>query len=250
MILAIETATDVCGVALVHEGRVIAERSTVEKKIHSEKLLPMIVEVLRSASMSLSRLDAVAVSIGPGSFTGLRIGLSTAKGLAVARSLPIVPVPTLDAMAFEYFRSGGAREGETVCPLIDAKRDEAYFCFYAVNAGGVTRKSPYEIAGILKISEAARSFGAVAFFGDGIAKMDAAGRSNGAFRIVQGAVCSAASVGIVAEHGGEMLAAGEYTMLEPMYIRDFVATQPGVKRQQKIQRIPVEFSQTTQSSKD
>ena len=250
MILAIETATDVCGVALVHEGGVVAERSVVEKKIHSEKLLPMIDEVLRGASMNLGDVGAVAVSIGPGSFTGLRIGLSTAKGLAMARRIPIVPVPTLDAMAFEYLRSGGAHEGETVCPLIDAKRDEAYFSFYTVSGAGVSRKAPYEIAGVSKISDAARAFGIVTFIGDGTGKMEADGKAEGSFRITRYAVCSAASVGLLAESGAGTLAVGEFGMLEPKYVRDFVATQPGVKRHHNIQRIPVEFSQITHSSKD
>jgi tRNA threonylcarbamoyladenosine biosynthesis protein TsaB len=250
MILSIETATDLCGAALVHKGQVIAVESIVEKKIHSEKLLPMIDALLRSASTGLKAVDAIAVSIGPGSFTGLRIGLSTAKGLAIARQKPIVAVPTLDAMAFEYFRSRKKPDDEIICPLVDAKRDEAYFCFYTANLSGIIRSTPYEIAGIAKIASAAAAFGAVTFIGDGIAKMEAAEKTNGLFGFVLESVCSPAAVGLVAEREGRRLTTSEFAMLEPMYIREFVATKPGARRPQKPQRAPVELSQKIQSTED
>ena len=250
MILAIETATDVCGVALVHGGRVIGERSVNEKKIHSEKLLPMIDEILRGAMIPLSSVDAIAVSIGPGSFTGLRIGLSAAKGLACARHKPIVAVPTLDALAFEYFRGGGARDGDTVCPVIDAKRDEGFFCFYGVSTSGIARSALYEIAVVSKIAEAAAVYGSVTFVGDGAAKMEMIAASNGSFRSAPHIVCSPVSVGFVAENEGRRLADEEFVMLEPMYIRDFLATQPGGKRYPIIQKGPAELPPITHSPKE
>src|SRR5450759_5199634 len=134
MILAIETATDVCGVALVQNQNVIAQRVLAEKYVHSEKLLPMIDEVLRDASLSAKHLDAIAVSIGPGSFTGLRIGLSTAKGLALSLGISVIAIPTLDALAYAFFRTKGGASAAVVCPMIDAKRDEAFFCFYRIDA--------------------------------------------------------------------------------------------------------------------
>jgi len=104
MILSIETATELCGVALVDKQRCLCERIVVEKNIHSERLMVLVDEVLREAGVTVASLDGVAVSIGPGSFTGLRIGLSAGKGLAYARSLPILAVPTLDAIAYEAVR--------------------------------------------------------------------------------------------------------------------------------------------------
>ncbi len=164
MILSIETATELCGVALVHNRSCIAQRSVVEKNVHSERLMVLVDEVLREADVDLGALDGIAVSIGPGSFTGLRIGLSVATGLAYARSLPLAAVPTLDAVAYEALRLschdaatgdvvrgatdpiGGISRGpiadappaavfhtagpEVVCAAIDAKRDEAYYAFY------------------------------------------------------------------------------------------------------------------------
>lgn len=250
MTLAIETATDVCGVALVHNGCVMGEDSVDEKKIHSEKLLPMIDEVLRNASISLGDVDAIAISIGPGSFTGLRIGLSTAKGLARARSKPIVAVPTLDALAYEYFRGGGGHDGGTVCPVLDAKRDEGYFCFYRVSTLGIARSTPYEIAAVSKIAEASAAYGSVTFVGDGIGKMEMITGSNSALRYAPHIVCNPVAVGIVAEKEGRRLAVEEFAMLEPMYIRDFLATQPGGKRYPMIQRGPVELPPITHSPKE
>ena len=133
MILAIETATDICGVALVQNQNVVAQRVLAEKYVHSEKLLPMIDEVLRDASFSAKHLDAIAVSIGPGSFTGLRIGLSTAKGLALSLGKSVIAVPTLDALAYAFFRRKGGASVAVVCPMIEAKRDEAFFCFYRID---------------------------------------------------------------------------------------------------------------------
>ena len=137
MILAIETATDVCGAALVHGGRVVAHRTVSEKNIHSEKLLSMIDDVLLDAALVLKDVDAIAVSIGPGSFTGLRIGLSTAKGLGsgAAESYHCGSDTGCTCIRVSPFHPKDS--AGIVCPLIDAKRDEVYYCFYEVSAAGI-----------------------------------------------------------------------------------------------------------------
>lgn len=229
MILAVETATDVCGAALVHQQRVVAHRSIVDRHIHSEKLLPMVDEVLRLASVPLKSIDAIAVSIGPGSFTGLRIGLSTAKGLAVALDRPLIAVPTLDALVQEYVRSQTLTIKTTVCALIDAKRDEAFFAFYSVDAAGVRKRSGYQIASASSIIDAVANEGPVVFVGDGTGKMRNAPGLTKAMSFADSIRCSPVSVGVLAE-GGIRLTAGETSVLEPMYLRDFAATQPGGRR--------------------
>ena len=98
-VLAIETSTARCGVALTLDRRTVVERSIIEAHIHSEKLLTLVKDVLTEARIGMDKLDGVAVSIGPGSFTGLRIGLSSAKGLCVALDKPLATVPTFDAIA-------------------------------------------------------------------------------------------------------------------------------------------------------
>ncbi len=248
MILAIETATDICGVALVNNHAVLAHRFIAEKNVHSEKLLPMIDEVLKEAAITLRNVNAVALSIGPGSFTGLRIGLSTAKGLAMAAELPLIPVPTLDALALEYHRNG-SNSAAIICSLIDAKRDEAFFSFYSIQNGIPFRRSEYEIASAQAIAEKAKQFPSVIFVGDGVGKIKAAAGENGAVQFVAAmqfrgdVVCSAASVGLLAEEKFLELKTEEYSMLEPLYLREFVATQPPAEKQNASQ-----FSSGTKSS--
>jgi tRNA threonylcarbamoyladenosine biosynthesis protein TsaB len=238
MIIAIETATDVCGTAVVHEGRVVAERIVTEKNIHSEKLLPMIDGILRDASLSLNDIDAVAVSIGPGSFTGLRIGLSTAKGLALAMQKAIIAVPTLDALAYEYCRTNPANLNVVVCPLIDAKRDEVFYSFYEITAAGINRRSEYSIESIVHVGEEAARYGSVMFVGDGTQKMETMQGTLGKHRFNPEIICNPASVGILAEKEGRRLTAEETLTLEPLYLRDFVTTRPGRKHDHGSQPLP------------
>lgn len=125
-VLAFDTATAACTVAVVDGGRVLAELTLQVPRAHSTRLMPLIAQALREAGMERRDLDAIAVGVGPGSFTGLRIGLATAKGLALALDIPVVPVSTLAAAAY----GTGAQTG-LVVPLLDAKRDQVFTAVYA-----------------------------------------------------------------------------------------------------------------------
>ncbi|MGA7159647.1 MAG: tRNA (adenosine(37)-N6)-threonylcarbamoyltransferase complex dimerization subunit type 1 TsaB [Bacteroidota bacterium] len=230
MILAIETATDICGVALVHKGEALAQRTVSEKNIHSEKLLPLVDDVLSDASLLLRDVEAIAVSIGPGSFTGLRIGLSTAKGLSTAVQKPIIAVPTLDALAFEFYRTNSKKSAGIVCPLIDAKRDEVFFCFYEINGAGTHRRTEYSIEPVARVIEIADSYDSVLFIGDGSSKMEKVSGLSTKLRCNPKIVCNPVSVGMAAEMEGKKLSAEVISTLEPLYIRDFIATNPDRKR--------------------
>mgnify|MGYP000859806213 FL=1 len=129
LILAIDSATPVAGVALLDGNKLLKEEFSNYKKTHSQTLMPMIDRVLRECECSLDDLAAVAISAGPGSFTGLRIGMATAKGLCLASGKPLVTVATLDALAYNVHRSQ-----DLVCPLLDARKQEVYTCFYDVSA--------------------------------------------------------------------------------------------------------------------
>ena len=129
-VLGIETATSVCGVALVREDAALAERSLNIGTHHAERLLPMIREVLEQVGLALREVDGVAVSIGPGSFTGLRIGLSTAKGLCWSAGLPLIAVPTLAAFAAQFPFAACP-----VCPALDARKQEVYAGLYDTSSG-------------------------------------------------------------------------------------------------------------------
>ena len=120
-ILAIESSGKTAGTALFADGTVISEYYQNAKQTHSVTLLPMISDMLKNAGLSLSDLDAVAVSAGPGSFTGLRIGAATAKGLCLALEKPLIAVPTLDSMIY-----GCGECRRTVIPIMDARRNQVY----------------------------------------------------------------------------------------------------------------------------
>lgn len=127
-ILGIDSSGMTASVALVASGVVMAEFTVNNKRTHSETLLPMIDEMMKRAGVMPEELDAIAIASGPGSFTGLRIGAATAKGLALALDIPIVPVPTLEGLAFNL-----AGEKRTVVSVMDARRNEVYAGVYDVN---------------------------------------------------------------------------------------------------------------------
>ena len=124
-ILGIESASLVASVAVVTDGLVTAEYTVDFKKTHSQTLLPMIDEVTRMLELDLHEVDAIAVSGGPGSYTGLRIGSATAKGLGLALEKPLVHVPTMDAMAYNLYGTSAL-----ICPIMDARRGQVYTGLY------------------------------------------------------------------------------------------------------------------------
>lgn len=105
-ILGLDSSGLVASVALVEDDQLVAEYTTNYKKTHSQTLLPMLDEITRMVELDLYTIDAIAVAAGPGSFTGLRIGSATAKGLGLALDLPIVPVPTVEALAYQLWAAG------------------------------------------------------------------------------------------------------------------------------------------------
>ena len=121
-ILSIETATSVCSVAIHDKGRLISLCEIFESGAHAERLMTLVEEAVSKSSLSLNLLHAIAVSEGPGSYTGLRIGVSTAKGLAFGLGVPLISINTLQALASVV----EAKEGELIIPVLDARRMEVY----------------------------------------------------------------------------------------------------------------------------
>lgn len=134
-ILAIETSGELCSVALSLSENKFDERNIQLKHIHSEKLIPMIDEIFSSNNISASNLDALAISTGPGSFTGLRIGMTAAKGIAFAANLPIIPVPTFEALSLEI--STFLIDGTTFSIINNANIDECYFAKYKIENNNI-----------------------------------------------------------------------------------------------------------------
>lgn len=139
--LSIETSDYMGGVALVRDGRPVAEVGLASKETHSRRLMVVIKWLMQRLGADWSDLDILAVGLGPGSFTGLRIGLATAKGLAFALGLPLIGVPTLDALASHVI----ACKGDLVCPVLDARKSEVYTALYQIkNSGELEKISPYQ----------------------------------------------------------------------------------------------------------
>lgn len=124
-ILAIESAATTASAAVLEDEHLVAEYTIDYKKTHSQTLLPMISEIRDMIQLDLETLDAIAVSGGPGSFTGLRIGSTTAKGLGLALKKPLIHVPTLDAMAFQIFGTSGL-----ICAMMDARQGNVFAGIY------------------------------------------------------------------------------------------------------------------------
>lgn len=130
-IIALDTSGLVAGVAILEDENTIAEYTVNYKKTHSQTLLPMLDEVKRMTELDLESVDAIAVSAGPGSFTGLRIGSATAKGLGLALKKPIIPVSTVDAMAYNFV---AMLTDAYICPIMDARRSQVYTGLYSFSA--------------------------------------------------------------------------------------------------------------------
>ena len=124
-ILALDSSGLVATVAVLEDDVMVAEYTTCYKKTHSQTLIPMLDEIKKMIELDLNSVDAIAVTKGPGSFTGLRIGCATAKGLGLALDCPLIPIPTVDALAYNMYGSNAL-----VCPLMDARRDQVYAGLY------------------------------------------------------------------------------------------------------------------------
>lgn len=151
-ILAIDTATMVSSVAVADKDRLLAELTVQTRLTHSETLLPHVEQVLKMAGVEKAALDGVAVSLGPGSFTGLRIGLAAAKAIAYGLDIPIFGIPTTEALAWHY-----PVQGVAVVPFIDAQKGNVYSAVYQWQDDGFEEISPvqvYTLQGALELCEA------------------------------------------------------------------------------------------------
>lgn len=167
-ILAIDSSGLVAGVAVVEDDVLLAEYTTNYKKTHSQTLLPMLDELRNMIELDLDTVDAIAIASGPGSFTGLRIGSATAKGLGLALGKPLVEVPTLEGLAWNLWGSS-----QIVCPMMDARRNQVYTAAYEFVLRGeryqlqnVIPQQPVDIVEMLeRLNELDRE---VVFLGDGV----------------------------------------------------------------------------------
>lgn len=222
-ILAIDTSGLVASVALVEDDMLRAEYIMNDKKTHSQTLLPMLEGLKEMIGLELDTVDAIAIAAGPGSFTGLRIGSATAKGLGLALDRPLVEVPTLEALAYNLYGTD-----KLVCPMMDARRSQVYTALYEYRRRG----EGYElctlreqcVVEVARIVEACNRLGReVIFLGDGVPVYETQLRerttvpySLAPAHVNRQRAGSVAALGAVYAARGQLVSAAEH---QPIYLR-------------------------------
>ena len=215
-ILCLETATTNCSVALSINGSVVAiEEDSNKLYSHAEKLHAFIKKVCDEASVSIQELDAIAVSMGPGSYTGLRIGVSAAKGLCFALEIPLISISTLESLASQI-----SAETKFVVPMLDARRMEVYAAVFSDNKQ--VRKTMAEIIASNSFLEYLEQ-DTVTFVGSGVEKFKSiCNHSNAVF--VENKLPSAYQMAKLAEAKYKISDTEDVAYFEPYYLKDFITS--------------------------
>ncbi|WP_031426354.1 tRNA (adenosine(37)-N6)-threonylcarbamoyltransferase complex dimerization subunit type 1 TsaB [Flavimarina sp. Hel_I_48] len=223
LILCLETTTTNCSVALSQMGKTIALKEDLsEGYSHGELLHQYIAAVLKEAGYSLKDLNAVAVSKGPGSYTGLRIGVSSAKGLCYAHEIPLIAIETLKSLASQVNLEGI----QNIIPLLDARRMEVYSAVYD-SAFAEIRETRAEIIDENSFTEYLDR-GKTVFIGNGVEKFKSICKHSNALFIID-ALPSAREMASLAEHAFQDKKIEDLAYFEPYYLKDFMVTQPKKK---------------------
>jgi tRNA threonylcarbamoyladenosine biosynthesis protein TsaB len=230
-ILHIDTATQFCSVALIENRNVVSVKAGHEKNAHSRVITVFIDEIFKENKIAATTLDAIAVSRGPGSYTGLRIGVSTAKGLCYALDKPLIAVSTLQAMAEGMAGTadtiGGFPANSIFCPMIDARRMEVYCALFDKNNTQL-REIKAEIIDENSFADVLKT-NPVVFAGDGAEKCrEVLGHQENAF-FMHGFEPSAAYMGNIAAEKFHNNHFEDVAYFEPFYLKDFIAGLPKVK---------------------
>ena len=246
MILCLETATPSCSVALVHNGEVLACEEDPKGQNHSEKITLFIDSVMKKAGISYDQLDAVAVSMGPGSYTGLRIGVSTAKGICYAVSKPLIAVETLESMAYggkvvissevetraerelsPKVKKSSMNESILLVPAIDARRMEVYAAIFDEKINKIKDTEAVIIDG--------NSFADLKkdhhlyLFGDGADKCAELFANDDKITVIKDFYCLAKYMNVIAQQKLDNKDFVDVAYFEPFYLKDFVPGTPTVK---------------------
>lgn len=229
MILCLETATPVCSVALNENCCTIAMRETEGQNAHSEKITNFIREVMEVANIGYSQLDAVAVSKGPGSYTGLRIGVSTAKGICYAADLPLMAIDTLEAMAYGMKVKLGSQisNNDLLIPMIDARRMEVYAAVFDANLHKINDTAALVIDE--NSFEDLQKEHRLWLFGDGAPKLKKVFENQPNISIIDGFKPSAAYMLPLVDKALKEKDFVDVAYFEPFYLKDFVAGKPHVR---------------------
>ncbi|MER0442423.1 tRNA (adenosine(37)-N6)-threonylcarbamoyltransferase complex dimerization subunit type 1 TsaB [Emticicia sp. W12TSBA100-4] len=237
-ILSIETSTKACSAAIHHDGKLLSASELYNEKSSSGMLTTLIEHVVKTASLTLQDIDSIAVAKGPGSYTGLRIGVSTAKGLCFTLEKPLIAINTLEAMAFLMFDVGcwmlGKKNNSTssinhqplLAPMLDARRMEVYCAVYKADTLEVIEPTQAKIIDETSFADLLENH-QIIFFGDGAEKCRATlgGNLNAVF-LNHTIFPSAKSIGALAVHAFEQQQFENVADFEPFYLKEFVGTTP------------------------
>jgi tRNA threonylcarbamoyladenosine biosynthesis protein TsaB len=225
LLLSIDTSTRNCSVAIHQDGKLLAISELYAEKSSSGMLTTLIKNVVKYANLSLNDLDAIAVAKGPGSYTGLRIGVSTAKGLCYTLDKPLIAINTLEAMAFQL--KDFIDVDFLLCPMIDARRMEVYCAIYEARSLYEIQATEAKIIDKNSFDELLRKNGIV-FFGDGAEKCrDTLRESSGNASFLDTEIHpSARTIGYLANQSFKQNKFEDLADFEPFYLKDFMATTP------------------------
>jgi tRNA threonylcarbamoyladenosine biosynthesis protein TsaB len=230
LILGIETATSICSVALVRDRKLLAMRESMGARDHSATLTTYIAEVFTETGFVYNQLDSIAVSMGPGSYTGLRIGVSSAKGLCYALDKPLIAVDTLKSLAWQALQNckeqGKDMDDVLLVPMLDARRMEVYTAVFDRNLQLI------EAVNAHIVNE--DSFGSFAdkkilYFGDGASKCKSIFELKNNFAFLENIELSAVAICMLAESEFRDHNFADLAYCEPFYLKDFIAGKPRVK---------------------
>lgn len=224
LILHIETATPICSVTLADNGNMLATKETSEPNAHSASLTQFIKDLFHQSKLPMSELKAVAVSMGPGSYTGLRIGVSTAKGICYALDIPLIAVSTLQAMAHTMTLHNSIEI--LYCPMIDAKRMEVYNAIFT-HTNEMTTPITADIIDENSYAELLVKH-KILFFGNGAAKCKTViQHANATFN--EDYIPSATDLVAIALSKYNKQEFVDLAYFEPFYLKDFIAGKPRIK---------------------
>lgn len=230
-ILAIDTSGQTASAALIEDEKLIGEFTQNDKLTHSQTILPMVAEICEKTNTDPKDVDYIACAVGPGSFTGLRIGAATAKGLCLGLNKPLLAVPTLDALAYHMFMTGAI-----VCPIMDARRQQVYACFYEWEGEKLVPLTEHMAESIDVIIDIAETFERdVIFLGDGVPVHKEKLAKNPDFHFAP-AHCALQRAAAVAAYGKVMAEEGKAISgneLELIYLRKSQAEREREERLKK-----------------
>ncbi len=251
IILSIETSTKACSAAIHQDGKLLSVSELYNEKSSSGMLTTLIEHVVKTASLKLQDVDAIAVAKGPGSYTGLRIGVSTAKGLCYTLEKPLIAINTLEAMAFSIYDLRAVRRSDSIfdvenrsqvkndlivnhqssivnllCPMLDARRMEVYCAVYKADTLEILEQTQAKIIDETSFADLLENH-QIIFFGDGAEKCRATlgGNPNAVF-LNQTIFPSAKSIGALATRAFEQQQFENVADFEPFYLKEFVGTTP------------------------